>query len=209
MWPETEALAERGLIGFASLCYMPFMAPYGGNKAIWGTNPISFAWPRPGKDPMCFDMATASMAHGELQIAAREGHEVPLGTGLDADGNMTTDPAEILKGMLLPFGGYKGSAIAMMAELLASAAVGEQFSYEAAQTDNRDGGPPRGGEFIMAISPELLAGPGWAEHAEGFFAEYAKIDGVRLPGARRHANRRSAEPRQINTELLERCRALA
>jgi delta1-piperideine-2-carboxylate reductase len=157
---------------------------------------------------MVIDMATAAMAHGEVQIAAREGHSVPLGTGLDAKGQMTTDPAEILKGMLLPFGGYKGSAIALMVELLSAGAVGESFSFEAAETDNKDGGPPRGGEFMLAISPELLAGPGWAQHCEKFFERFEAIQGARLPGSRRHRNRLSDAPRQINAELVQRVRAL-
>jgi delta1-piperideine-2-carboxylate reductase len=208
LWPETEAIAAQGLIGMACVCYMPFVAPAGGNKPLFGTNPISFAWPRPGKDPMVIDMATAAMAQGEVQIAAREGHSVPLGTGLDARGKLTTNPNEILKGVLLPFGGHKGSAISLMVELLAAGAVGERFSFEAAETDNKDGGPPRGGEFMLAISPEFLAGPGWAEHCEGFFERFEAIEGARLPGARRHKNRLSTEPRQINAELVERIRAL-
>jgi delta1-piperideine-2-carboxylate reductase len=208
LWPETEAIAAQGLIGMACVCYMPFVAPHGGREPLFGTNPISFAWPRPGKDPMVIDMATAAMAQGEVQIAAREGHAVPLGTGLDLHGKLTTDPNEILKGVLLPFGGYKGSALALMVELLAAGAVGERFSFEAAQADNKDGGPPRGGEFMLAISPELLAGPNWAEHCEAFFRRFDAIEGSRLPGARRHENRLSAGPRQIDAKLVERIHAL-
>jgi delta1-piperideine-2-carboxylate reductase len=208
LWPETEAIAAHGLIGMACVCYMPYVAPAGGGKALFGTNPISFAWPRPGQPPMVIDMATAAMAHGEIQIAAREGRSVPPGTGLDASGQPTTNPAEILKGVLLPFGGYKGSAIALMVELLAAGALGESFSFEAAETDNKDGGPPRGGEFMLALSPELLAGPGWAEHCEAFFARFQAIEGARLPGSRRHQNRLSQAPRPVNADLLARIRAL-
>jgi delta1-piperideine-2-carboxylate reductase len=208
LWPETEAIAAHGLIGMACVCYMPYVAPAGGNEPLFGTNPLSFAWPRPGKDPMVVDMATAAMAHGEVQIAAREGKTVPLGTGLDANGQPTTDPASILKGMLLPFGGYKGSAIALMVELLAAGAIAEPFSFEAGAADNKDGGPPRGGQFMLALSPDLLAGEGWAEHCEGFFARFSAIQGARLPGARRHRNRLSDAPRQINAALVERIRGL-
>jgi delta1-piperideine-2-carboxylate reductase len=208
LWPETEAIAAEGLIGLACVCYMPFMAPAGGHRPLFGTNPISFAWPRPGRSPVVVDMATAAMAQGEVQIAAREGRTVPLGTGLDPKGRLTTDPNEILKGVLLPFGGYKGSAIALMVELLAAGAVGERFSFEAAEVDNKDGGPPRGGEFMLAISPELLAGPDWAEHCESFFRRFAAIEGARLPGSRRHKNRLSTAPRSINADLVERIRSL-
>ena len=193
----------------ACVCYMPYMAPAGGRKALFGTNPISFAWPRVGQSPMVIDMATAAMAHGELQIAAREGRPVPLGTGLDANGQLTTHPAEILKGVLLPFGGYKGSAIALMVELLAAGAIGEHFSFEAGEKDSKDGGPPpRRRVHILAISPELLAGPDWAEHCETFFARFQAIEGPRLPGSRRHRNRLSLAPRPVNADLLERIRAL-
>ena len=209
LWPEVEAIASHGLVGMACVCYTPFMAPAGGRKALFGTNPIAFAWPRPGKDPMVIDMATAAMAHGELQISAREGRSVPVGTGLDSNGQLTTDPKEILKGVLLPFGGYKGSAIALMVELLAAGAIGENFSFEAGEADNKDGGPPRGGEFMLAISPELLAGPGWADHCEAFFARFRAIEGVRLPGSRRHTNRLSDAPRSINADLLARIQALS
>jgi len=208
LWPETEAIAGQGLIGIACVCYTPLVAPAGGKKSLFGTNPISFAWPRPGRSPVVVDMATASMALGEVQIAARDGRTVPLGTGLDANGALTTDPNEILKGTLLPFGGYKGSAIALMVELLAAGAVGESFSFEAAEADIKDGGPPRGGEFMLAISPELLAGPGWAEHSEEFFRRFDAIEGARLPGSRRQHNRLSLAPRNIDATLLERIHAL-
>ena len=109
MWPETEKLAEEGLVAFACTSYKPAVAPAGAIKPLFGTNPISFAWPRPGKTPVVYDMATASMAMGEVQVAKREGHKVPLGTGLTKDGKETTDPGQIADGgVLLPFGGYKG-----------------------------------------------------------------------------------------------------
>lgn len=202
LWPETEALAERGLVGFACVSYMPMVAPVGGSEALFGTNPISFAWPRPNKAPLVFDMATAAMAMGEVQIAARDNHSVPLGTGLGPNGELTEDPKEILKGVLLPFGGHKGSAIAMMVELMAGPMVGEGFSFEAAQTDNGDGGPPQGGEFILAISPQVMGGENWAEHAEKLFAKLEAIDGIRLPGQRRHKMRSDTGTRAVNSALV-------
>ena len=150
------------------------------------------------------------MAMGEVMVAARDGHKVPLGTGLNKEGKETTDPKEITKGgVLLPFGGYKGSAIAMMVELLAGALVGETFSYETAAKDNNDGGPPRGGEFILAISPEKIAGSNWNKHADGFFDKMKSMDGVRLPGERRHKNRLDKGPRKINKELVEKINSLS
>lgn len=199
LWPEVDALARQGLVAMACTCTMPFTAPAGGAKAVFGTNPIAFAWPRSLDDdevhPVVFDMATTTVARGEVMIAKREGHEVPLGVGLDGDGNPTTDPAAILDGgVMLPFGGYKGSALSMMIELLAAALIGEGFSYEAGETDNRDGGPPRGGELIIAFDPRRFGDAhGWQAHAEALFQTIMDSGNspgaVRLPGDRRYANR--------------------
>ena len=210
MWPETEMVAEQGLVAFACTSYKPAVAPAGAIKPLFGTNPISFAWPRPGKTPVVFDMATASMAMGEVQVAKREGHKVPLGTGLTKDGKETTDPGEIVDGgVLLPFGGYKGSGIAMMVELLAGALGGDNFSFETAAKDNNDGGPPSGGEFILAISPDKISGSGWDKHADEFFNKMKSMDGVRLPGERRHKNRLDKGPRNINEELVNKIKSLS
>ena len=212
LWPETEAVAESGLVAFACTSYMPLVAPAGAKKALFGTNPISFAWPRPGKTPVVYDMATSAMAMGDVMVAARDGKKVPLGTGINKDGKETTDPKEITKGsggVLLPFAGYKGSAIAMMVELLAGALVGETFSYETAEKDNKDGGPPSGGEFILAISPKKITGSGWEKHSEDFFSKMKSMDGVRLPGERRHKNRLDKGPRKINKELIEKIKKLS
>ena len=210
MWPETEAIAEEGLVAFACTSYKPMVAPAGAKKALFGTNPISFAWPRPGKTPVVYDMATASMAMGEVQVAAREGHKVPIGTGLNKDGKETTDPNEIAKGgVILPFGGYKGSGIAMMVELLAGALLGEAFSYETAAKDSNDGGPPAGGEFILAMSPDKISGGDWIKHSDEFFNKMKSMEGVRLPGERRHKNRSDKGPRNINEELVNKIKSLS
>ena len=210
MWPETEAIAEEGLVAFACTSYKPAVAPAGSIKPLFGTNPISFAWPRKSKPPVVYDMATASMAMGEVQVAKREGHKVPLGTGLTKDGKETTDPAEIADGgVLLPFGGYKGSGIAMMVELLAGALVGDNFSYETAEKDNNDGGPPSGGEFILAISPEKLSNSDWDAHSSKFFEKMKSMGDVRLPGERRHKNRLDKGPRHINEDLVNKIKSLS
>lgn len=192
LWAEVEPLCEAGLVGFACTSYKPAVIPAGGKQALYGTNPTCFGWPRPGKDPVIFDQASAVMARGEVMLAAREGHILPEGVGVDADGNATTDPNEVLKGALLAFGGYKGSSIAMMVELLAGGLIGESFSFEAAARDNGDGGPPQGGEFMFAIDPAVMSGgDDWAAHADGFFDKMLEQDGVRLPSARRYANRQA------------------
>ena len=208
LWPEVEYLAENNLVGIACTAYMPSVAPFGGKKPFFGTNPIAFSYPIPGAEPIVYDMATAAMAQGEVQIAARDKRKVPVGTGLDINGELTDDPKKILQGVLLPFGGYKGSAVALMVELLAAGVTGEHFSYEAKENDNGDGGPPQGGQLIIAISPKLIAGKNWEEHSKEFLSRLSSIDGVRVPGKRRYQNRLNNGPRNINADLVETIKGL-
>ena len=206
LWPEVEAIAENGLVAIACTNYMPAVAPAGASKAFFGTNPIAFAWPRPDKTPIVYDMATAAMALGDVQVAARDGKKVPLGTGLDSEGKLTTEPSAIVRGgVLLPFGGYKGSGLSMMVELLTAGLTGETFSDETKARDNADGGPPIGGQFLLAMSPEIIAIDDWQNHCDLFFERISGLpgQGVRLPGERRHKNRLSNAPRHINIELLD------
>lgn len=188
LWQEVEMLANQGVVALACTAFKPALPPAGGTKPLYGTNPVAFAWPREGQEPCVFDQASSVMARGEVMIAAREGHDLPQGAGIDADGNPSTDPNEVLKGALLPFGGYKGASIAMMVELLSASLIGEQLSFEAAQQDNNDGGPPRGGEFILALDPSN----GLAS-SEGLFAKMLEQEGVRLPGDGRRAKRELAK----------------
>ena len=142
-------------------------------------------------------------------IAARDGYSVPLGTGVDADGNPTTEPAKIIDGgALLPFGGHKGSTIAMMIELLVAGLTGMDFSYEAQANDNNDGGPPNGGEFMLAIDPSRFGdADSWLQHSESFLARLAGMEGAHMPGNRRYANRAksAAEGIVVTDALLASC----
>lgn len=213
LWFEIEPLAEAGLCAFAFTAAFPYVTHPGGRKPIYGTNPMAFGWPRPGKAPMVFDQASSALARGEIMIAARDGHTVPPGTGIDADGRETTDPTAILEGgAQLPFGGYKGASIALMVELLAGALIGDKFSFEAWESDAKDGGPPNGGEFMLAIDPARLGdADGWAAHAELLFDRILAEAGTRLPAGRRHANRAKTAtegatvPAALHAEIVALC----
>jgi len=204
LWQEVEMLANEGVVALACTAFKPALPPAGGKSPLYGTNPVAFSWPREDGEPCTFDQASSVMARGEVMIAAREGHDLPAGAGIDADGVPSTDPNEVLKGALLPFGGYKGASIAMMVELLAASLIGEQLSFEAAVQDNNDGGPPRGGEFILALDP----GHGLAS-AEGLFSKMLEQDGARLPGDGRRAKRQSIAENgvQIPSELYSKISA--
>jgi delta1-piperideine-2-carboxylate reductase len=210
LWVEVEPIAEAGCCAMAFTTYKPAVVPAGAKQPLFGTNPMCFGWPRGDQTPMVFDQASASMARGEVMIAARDGHDVPLGTGVDADGNPTTEPQKIIDGgALLPFGGHKGSTIAMMIELLVAGLTGMDFSFEAQKNDNNDGGPPNGGEFMLAIDPNRFGdADNWLQHSESFLERLAGMEGAHMPGNRRYANRAksAAEGIAVSDALLASCR---
>ena len=212
LWVETATLAELGLVAIAMTSAQPMVAPAGGTKALFGTNPLSFAWPRAGKPPVVFDMATAAMARGEIQVAAREGHQVHDGAGIDADGKPTNDPNKILEGAQLAFGGTKGALLALMVELMAGPMVGELFSVEQKEGDNGDGGPAVGGEFMLAIDPVRLSGNAKVlDHGEKLFSAVLEQEGTRLPAERRYRVRpvNEANGIEIPTALYETIKELS
>jgi LDH2 family malate/lactate/ureidoglycolate dehydrogenase len=134
---------------------------------------------------MAFDQASAAMARGEIQIALRDGKQVPDGVGIDTQGNPTTEPQAILDGAQLPFGGYKGGSIALMIDLLAGPLIGEVCSFEAGEQDNGDGGAATGGELVMVLDPARFGGENAIDHGELLFKRMLTQEGVRLPGDRR------------------------
>jgi len=209
MWPETEALAEEGLCAIAVTASYPYVAPAGGIKALFGTNPMGFAWPRRDGPPMVFDQASSAMARGEIQIAARDGHDVPETAGIGPDGKATIDPNVVLQGAQLGFGGYKGASLAMMVELLAGPLIGEFLSLESEVDDAGLGGPPKGGEFMIALDPARFGDPdGFLDHGEKLFAAILEQEGARLPGERRFLNRKITPvegigiPKSLHAEIL-------
>lgn len=209
LWPEVERLAMDGLCAFAFTASYPFVAPAGGIKPVFGTNPMGFAWPRKAGPPLVFDQASSSMARGEIQISARDGHSVPETAGIGPDGEKTTDPDVVLKGAQLGFGGYKGASLAMMVELLAGPLIGEFLSIEAAADDGGKGGPPKGGELIIALDPMKFGDPDdFLAHGERLFEAVLAQDGTRLPGTRRFINREQTPrtgidiPRSLHETIL-------
>ncbi len=192
LWPEVELLAEQGLVAFAYLNSSSYVAPAGGTKPLYGTNPIAFAWPRDGRPPLVFDQATSASSRGEIMHHQREGKPIPEGWAIGPNGRSTTDPETALAGAQLPFGGYKGAALSLMVELIAGALVGGAFGFEASSLDAH-GRPRAGGELIVAIEPgccvanDLRAGQ--LARAEELFAQVLAQEGTRLPSDRRYAAR--------------------
>ena len=117
-----EMAAREGMIGFAAANGPVAMAPIGGKEPVLGTNPLAIAIPAAGREPFVLDMATSVVARGKVTLAAKEGREIPLGWGIDANGQATQDPNQVK--CVLPFGGAKGYGIALAIEVLCSCLSG-------------------------------------------------------------------------------------
>lgn len=137
--------AREGLIAFMTMSSGHRVAPAGGIDALFGTNPLSIAFPTAG-DPIIYDIATSSINVGGLHRAERLGEPLQPGLAIGPGGEPTTDPKAALKGAILPFGGHKGAGLAMMVQffgLLGGGAVA-----------------PKGmgdfGYFVLVMKPSLF-----------------------------------------------------
>lgn len=207
LWPEIEALTERGLVALALTPSHAWVAPAGGRRPALGTNPIAFGWPRAGRDPYVFDFATSAIARGDLELHRRSGQPLPAGCGVDAQGQPSTDPLDVMAGAMLTFGGHKGSALSTMVELMAGALIGDWLSSESLGYDAGAGASPCHGELILAFDPAMFGDPAEASaRAESLF-DAIESQGARLPSQRRYAARqRSREagiavPRALYQEI--------
>lgn len=202
LWPEVEMLANEGLASFAFTAANAYVAPHGGKNPVFGTNPMAFGFPRANNPPYVFDQASSVSARGEIQLHALAGKPIPEGWAIDADGNPTTVAEDALGGAQLPFGGHKGSSIALMVELLAGALIGDLFSYESSAKDTNKVGAPFGGEFLIAIDPAHALQDGDVaiaqQRAEQLFSRVLEQDGTRLPSSRRYQAREHTKSNGID-----------
>lgn len=191
LWPEVEALAERGLVSLAMTPSHSWVAPNGGRTPLFGTNPLAFGWPRPGHLPYIFDFATSVVARGEIELHRQRNQPIPYGWALDRQGNPTNDPIEAMAGAQMTFGGHKGSALSTMIELLAGPLVGDMTSPQSQAFDDGDGGAPCHGELIIALSPDMFIGTERDRHFKSAerLLEAIPAQGARLPSSRRFAAR--------------------
>jgi LDH2 family malate/lactate/ureidoglycolate dehydrogenase len=195
LWPEVEAISTDGLVALAMTPSHSWVAPAGGSKPVFGTNPIAFAWPRPDGPPFVFDFATSAIARGEIELHRRAGKPIPTGWAVDRAGNPTNDPAAALAGAMLTFGGHKGSALSAMIELMAGPLIGDMMSAESMAFDEGVGAAPCHGELILAFDPKVFLGADAAQHvarAERMF-EAIVGQGARLPSQRRYEARKRSK----------------
>lgn len=212
LWPDVEPFAEAGLVAIAMVDSMAVVVPPGAKKPVYGTNPLAFAAPHAGGKIVVFDQAVSLLAHGDVQIAAREGHALPEGAGVDAAGRPTRDPRAVLDGgALLPFGGHKGAAIAMMIEIMAAALTGGLYAHEVDWSGHPGAQTPCTGECVILIDPARGgSAAGFAARVEQLVEALRAAGQERMPGDRRFAAREKAlrEGVAVSAEMLARLEGL-
>ena len=150
------------------------VAPFRGTDARFVTNPVCIAVPGTDRHaPLLLDMATSQVAMGKIRVAKNEGKPAPEGALIDAKGRPTRDPNVMYSephGALVPFGGHKGYALAVMTELLATALTGGP----SIQPGNQRMGGVINNMFTVLIDPGRLAGVDWLRREIDGFIDYVK-----------------------------------
>lgn len=158
----SEMACDAGVIGMVAMGgfggkdgrFMSGVAPYGGARASFSTNPISFGLPAGEMPPVMVDFATSSIAGGKISLARAKGETLPPNCILDCHGNPTIDPEDYCAGgAMLPFGGHKGYGLAVVIEILGQALTGSR-DYA---TENPDEGVyAPAGAVCIAVNPGIF-----------------------------------------------------
>ena len=206
-----EALAERGLVALMLANTPAAMAPWGGRRPLFGTDPIAFACPVAGGEPIVVDVSLSKVARGKIMAAAQSGEAIPEGWALDPEGRPTTDPKAGMAGTMVPLGDAKGTALALMVELLCAGLTGANYAHEATSYFDDKGAPPNTGQLLIAIDPDAFGAGIAVERFAEMAAAVEGEKGARLPGRRRQAMRKDLAVAGIRTDaaLVEQIRALS
>jgi len=152
------AAAEQGFIGMSFCNSDSFVRLHDGAMRFHGTNPISVAVPVAGGDPWFLDMATSAIPYNRVLLYRSLGIELPQGVASDGEGVDTIDPERTE--MLAPLGGafgFKGAALAGVAEIFSAVLTGMRLSFDIAHMDGPDFSTPRGlGAFVVAFNPDAF-----------------------------------------------------
>lgn len=183
-----ERYARAGLVALMFANTPAAMAPWGASRPLMGTNPIAFAAPLDGAEPLVIDVALSQVARGKVMAAAQQGQPIPEGWALDVEGRPTTDAQAALAGTMAPLGGAKGTALALMVEVLAAGLTGANYASEASSFFAAEGPSPGVGQLILCLDPAAFGASAVARFTQ-LAAEVANAPGARLPGSHRHALR--------------------
>ncbi len=126
-----QRISAAGMIGIVMCNASPSVPPWQGCEGRIGTNPICVSVPSAGDGAWLLDMATTTVAMNKIVKAAASGEStIPAGWATDSSGAPTTDSQTALRGLLMPLGGYKGSGLGMMVEVLCAVLGGGAMSTD-------------------------------------------------------------------------------
>jgi (2R)-3-sulfolactate dehydrogenase (NADP+) len=182
-----ERLAKSGLVAMMFANTPAAIAPTGGARALFGTNPIAFAAPVRNAAPVVIDLSLSTVARGKIMAAAQKGETIPEDWATNAQGQPTTDPEAALGGMMQPIGGAKGAALALMVEILAAALTGATLAADASSFFEAEGPAPGTGQLLIAIDPAALGGAETTAQISALAGAFEENGTARLPGQRRRA----------------------
>ncbi len=152
-----EQATSQGMVAIAMTQTDTCVAPYGGAERFLGTNPIAFGFPVKDSHPMIVDMATSAIAFGKILHAKETGKPIGHGLALDKEGHITTDPHQIEN--LLPFGGHKGSGIALAIDALTGVLMGANFSNHIVRMYGDYDKMRKLASLVIVIDPQMLGNP--------------------------------------------------
>lgn len=207
---HTRRLAENGLLAIGFTNSPASIAPAGCRKPLVGTNPFSLAAPdEQGGAMVLIDQSASVIAKSEVMKHARENRPIPAGWALDAEGQSTTNPELALKGSMAPSGGYKGVGIALMVEIMAAAMTGATLGKDASPFSGTQGGPPKTGQFFLAIHPNITSNNAFASQLKALVDQMHSEPGVRVPGNGRKAAQKRAHASgvEVNPAIIEKINA--
>ena len=166
-----DLAAREGCAAMVFANAAPAIAPTGGNKTIFGTNPLCFAFP--GIDeyaPILLDMATTIAARGKIRLAAKNGERIPRDWALGPDGSPTDDPKVALLGSLLPIGGYKGYGLSMFVDILAGLLTGSHYAGNVKNLSKMDEDSGNGHLFVVIDVDKFMSTDEMRKRISHFYA---------------------------------------
>ena len=202
-----ERIVREGYFAFHSASAQPHVLPPGGAAPVLGTNPIAFGFPS-ADGPIIVDMGTAALMWGDVMLHAHLGQPLPEGIGFDAKGEPSTNAAEVLRGGVAAFGGYKGYALSFAVQamgLLAGAVLKRNRALDY-------------GFYFIAVNPSVMLPPGhdFARHMSALVQEIKSaprqpgVEAIRIPSERafRERERRRVEGIVLERKVVDSLRAL-
>ncbi len=177
----SDLALRENCIGIVIANTDPAIAPLGAKKALIGTNPLGLGVP--SETYISVDMATSATARGKIIEAKRKGLEIPDDWALDKDGKPTTDPEEALNGSLLPFGRFKGYALAVMIEILTGPLVGAEYGTKVTGTASPTQNCTKGDLYVVIDPSKFGDFNEFVENTEDFISQIrATGENIAIPG---------------------------